>query len=309
MERLQRRLSPFLPGHGITQGTAQAGQDRGLQEEAPNRCGFPLQDLFDEVVDDVSVVPREAGDESGDVVSPLHRQAGELQRRDPALRPALQGRHIGGRQAQAHHPVEVGISLIGREAQVTRSDLDQFAPGSHPGQRERRIGAAGDHQPHVGRQVIQHEGHAGLDVRRSDDVVVVEDEDEVAGLRVELVEQGRQHGFGRQVGRLEDRQGARPDVRPDRSQGRYDARPEGDRMVVAGIERKPGRDRAIGRSGEPLGQERRLAEAGRSRDEGQLGLRPTEQALGQAWPWHQAASGLRRVELRREQLTCHATSL
>src|SRR3712207_7720360 len=50
--------------------------------------------------------PREAGDEAGDVVSPLHRERRQLEPRDPAFGPPLQGRHISRREVQPHHLVE-----------------------------------------------------------------------------------------------------------------------------------------------------------------------------------------------------------
>ena len=52
--------------------------------------GLALQDLLDQVVDDVPVVPGEAGDEAGDVVSPLHRERRQLERGDPPFGAPLQ---------------------------------------------------------------------------------------------------------------------------------------------------------------------------------------------------------------------------
>ena len=51
--------------------------------------GLPLQDLLDEVVDDVAVVAGEAGDEAGDVVPPLHREAASWSAAiQPSVRPS-----------------------------------------------------------------------------------------------------------------------------------------------------------------------------------------------------------------------------
>ena len=71
---------------------------------AADLVGLTLQDLLDEVVDDVAVVAREASDEASDVVAPLHRQAGQLQRCDPALGPVLQRRDVGVRQPERPSP-------------------------------------------------------------------------------------------------------------------------------------------------------------------------------------------------------------
>ena len=145
--------------------------------------GLTLQDLLDQVVDDVAVVPGEAGDEAGDVVSPLHRERRQLERGDPAFGAPLQRRHVPRRQLQAHHLVEVRRGLVGREAQVGGADLDQLAARSQPGQRQRRIGAAGDHQVQPRRQVVEQERHPLVDVARVDDVVVVEHQHDVARRR------------------------------------------------------------------------------------------------------------------------------
>ena len=70
--------------------------------------GLTLQDLFDQVVDDVAVVPGKAGDEAGHVVTSLDGKRRQLQRGDPAFGPPLQRGHILRRQVQTHHLVEVG---------------------------------------------------------------------------------------------------------------------------------------------------------------------------------------------------------
>ena len=84
------------------------------------------------------------------------------------------------RQIQPHHLVEVGGGLVGREAQVGGADLDELAPRPQAGQRQRRIGAGGDHQVDLWGQVLQQERHPVLDVLRVDHVVVVEHEHDVA---------------------------------------------------------------------------------------------------------------------------------
>ena len=67
-------------------------------------------------------------------------------------------------ERQAHHLVEVGGRLVGREAQVGGADLDQLAARPQPGQRQRRVGAAGDHQVQLRGQVLEQERHPVLDL-------------------------------------------------------------------------------------------------------------------------------------------------
>ena len=120
--------------------------------------GLALQDLLGEVVDDVPVIPGEARDEAGDIVSPLHRERRQLERRDPPLGAPLQRRNVPCGQSQSHDLVEVRRCLVGRETQVSGADLDELATRSQPRQRQRRVGAAGDHQMDLGGQVLQQEG-------------------------------------------------------------------------------------------------------------------------------------------------------
>ncbi len=53
--------------------------------------------------------------------------------------------------------VEVLGGLVGREAQVGGADLDQLALRAQSCQRQRGIGARGDHQVQLGRQVLQQD--------------------------------------------------------------------------------------------------------------------------------------------------------
>ena len=64
--------------------------------------GLTLQHLLDQVVDDVAVVSTEAGDEAGEVVAPLHRERGQLERGDPAFGAFFQNRYLARPEIQAH---------------------------------------------------------------------------------------------------------------------------------------------------------------------------------------------------------------
>ena len=152
--------------------------------KAPDMLGLTLQDLLDQVVDDVAVVAGEAGDEAGDVVSALHRQRRQLERGDPPFGASLQRGDVLRRQLQSHHLVEVRRGLVGREAQIGGADLDELAAARRR-QRQRRVGAAGDHQVDLRGEVLQQdEGHRLVHLDGLDDVVVVEDQhDLVASAR------------------------------------------------------------------------------------------------------------------------------
>ena len=79
--------------------------------------------------------------------------------------------------------VEVRRRLVGGEAQVGGADLDQLAARPQASQRQRRVGAGGDHQVDLRREVLQQERHPGLDVVGVDEVVVVEHQHDVVRQR------------------------------------------------------------------------------------------------------------------------------
>ena len=149
LQRRQLGLTAVLAGNGIAQRAAQPVQDGGLQQEVLDMLGLALQDLLGQEIDDVPVIPGEAVDERGDVLSPLHRERRQLQRGDPPFGAPLQRCDVGRGQRQSHHPVEVRRGLAWREAQIGGADLGELATPSQPRQRQRRIGAAGDHQVYL----------------------------------------------------------------------------------------------------------------------------------------------------------------
>ena len=272
--------------------------------------GLALQHLLGQVVDDVTIIPREAGDEAGHVVSPLHRQRRQLERGDPPLGASLQRGHVPRRQLQAHHLVEVRRGLIGREAQLGRAGLDQLATRSQSCQRQRGIGPAGDHHVQPRRQMVEQERHPVLHIERVDDVVVVEHQHDVAREGAQVVEQLGQHRFDRRrLGRMQQGQRTLADPGCHRPQRRDHIGPEGCGIVVAPIERQPRGQPLIGRRGrsrrKPLGEQRRLAEASRCGDEHQLRRGPAVQPLAQPRTRHQTTPRPRDIQLRLEQRGWH----
>jgi hypothetical protein len=255
-----------LPGDGVAQRAAQPIQDRGLQQELVDMLGLALQDLLGQVVDDVAVVPGEAGDEAGDVVSSPHRQRGQLERGDPAFGASLQRSDIPCRQRQSHHPVEVRRGLVGREAQVGGSDLDQLIARPQASQGQLRVLAGADHQVHLRREVLEQEGHAGPEFGAVDEVVVVQHQVDVVRDGAELVDHRGQDSLDRWLARLQERKRTGADAWSHRLQGRDHGGPERGGLAVALLQGQP-RHRPLRAGGQPLSQQRRLAEAGRSRDE------------------------------------------
>ena len=92
-------------------------------------CRLLVEHLVDQVVHDEPVVPGERGDERRRVVVAVQRQGSELQCSGPALGPRLQRLHVGGREPEVVDGVEVGLGLLGGEAEVAGAYLDQLTAG------------------------------------------------------------------------------------------------------------------------------------------------------------------------------------
>src|SRR5664279_6079668 len=172
VQRLQGGPSAGLTSHGIAKRAAQPVQQAGPQQEGPDLLCLTLQNLLDQVVHDVPVIAREPGDETGDVVTSLHGERGQLERSDPAFGASLQCGDVCRCEAQPNDVVEIGRHFVGSEAQVGGADLDQLAAGPQPSQWQEGVSSAADHQVDVRGKVLQEEHHAGPDIRPVDQVVV-----------------------------------------------------------------------------------------------------------------------------------------
>ena len=122
--------------------------------------------------------------------------------------------------------------------------------------------------------MVEQERHPVLHIARVDNVVVVEHQHDVTRGGAQVVEQRGKHRFDRRrPGRLQEGQRVLADSGGCRPQRGDHVGPEGRGIVVAPIEREPCSPPLIarrGRSGrEPLGEQRRLAEASRRGDEHQ----------------------------------------
>ena len=67
-------------------------------------------------------------------------------------------------RSQSGRSVEVRGGLVGGEPQVGGPDLDQLAAHPPSSQRQIGVGAGAEHDVHVGREVVQQEGHALADL-------------------------------------------------------------------------------------------------------------------------------------------------
>ena len=130
LQGLQAHAAPRLAGDGIAQRAIQPVENGGLEQEAADRFGLTLQDLFDQIVHDVPVVSSECPDEPGNILVALHGERGQLQAGNPAFGAVFQRGDIFRREVQAHHLVEKFGGFGGGKAQVGGAQFGQLAPGA-----------------------------------------------------------------------------------------------------------------------------------------------------------------------------------
>jgi hypothetical protein len=302
---LQHRLAVGPARDRLAQLRRQPIQHRRLQQEPAQLSRLPVEHLLGQVVQHVPVAAGEGRQEPIRVGVTLERQPGQLQTGDPAFGASRQRRQAGRRQLQPCGIPQQRRRLFLGEAQVGGAQLSELAAGPQPRQRERRVGAAGHHQPQRGRQVLQQEAERLVDRLGLDQVVVVQHQHDRLGRTGQLVDHhGRDRLARTGLRALQEPGGLLGNPRGDRVQRGGDVAPEPHRVVVSLVQRQPGH-RPPAASG-PVGQQGRLAEPGRGADQDQLAARPLVQTLQQPRarhepgprPWHMQLGRQQRVALR-----------
>ena len=270
----RRRLAK---AHCLAQGRRKPIQDGGLAQKLADIVRLLGQHLLGEVVDHVAVAPAKGGCKLGHVLSgsaprrqrPLDGQGRQLQSRDPALGPGLKGADDLGVEFEPEYLVEKSRSLLGCETEVLLAKLDHLVTHPQAGQRQWGI-LAGDHdQMHLWRLVREQECHRIMDPCRVDEVNIVQHQDKWLGRGGNVVDQGCHHRLDQ--GDLRGPQQAQ-DITAQGPlhllQGSDEVLHKAHRVVVAFVQGEPGDSPRT--MTDPLAEQRRLAKAGRSRDEGQF---------------------------------------
>ena len=139
-----------------------------------------------------------------------------------------------------------------------------------------------DEQVHLGWQVLDQEGKDTVNRFCINSVVVVEDKDEIVRDSGDFIDQSRQNRFdGWRLGGLERPQHSSPDVLRNRLQGSDEVGKKARGVAIPFVQRQPG-DRPPA-TGDPLADQRGLAETGWSGDEGQPAVQALVEARDQAW--------------------------
>ena len=118
---------------------------------------------------------------------------GQLQPGDPALGAAIQEGHIRVGEVKAHGLAQEPGGLAAGEAQIACTDLVDVAARTHARQRQRRVGPARDNQVEGSGLVLDQEIQCVVDGLCSDDVVVVQHQQQAAGRHRQVVDEAGQH--------------------------------------------------------------------------------------------------------------------
>ena len=91
--------------------------------------------------------------------------------------------------------IEKGSRFVAAKAQVVRVQFGQLPAGAQARQPQDRIGAGGQAQVHLWRQMVEQKGERLVNRRGLDHVVIVEDEHQAIRKARDLVEQSGQDRF------------------------------------------------------------------------------------------------------------------
>jgi hypothetical protein len=160
LQFLQPAGGPIGLQDGVTQGTGQAPQHRGPEQERRDLGRLAGEHVGGQVVRNMPVVAMKGGDELALVLSPAQGQPSQVQPGRPALGPLRQELDILGRQLQPHRGVQQGDGLFVRELQVGDPQLGQLLTGPHPGQGQRGVNPGGQHHMDPDGEVVQEEDQA-----------------------------------------------------------------------------------------------------------------------------------------------------
>jgi hypothetical protein len=242
---LQQRLAARPAGDGITQRAAEPLKHRGLQQERAYLPGLVLEHLLGQEVQDEAVAAGERGREPDGIGLPAQRQGRQLQPGRPALGAGGQGRHRRFRQGRVRDGRRLpqhGRGLVRGEAQVRGAQLGQLPPAPQPGQRQRRVAAAGQHQVQSRRPVLEQEPERGVHGLGVNQVVVVEHQQRLVrvGPGGQLIDQrGHKSLVRRWRGRAQQRPHPFGESRPAPVQCGHTVAPEPRRVVIADVQRQP----------------------------------------------------------------------
>jgi hypothetical protein len=264
LQALQHRLPAVVPGDRVAERAAQPVEDGGPEQEPPDIVGQRGEHLVAQIIRDEAMPAADHGPVHG-LRMPAEGKRNQLQSRRPPFQSGMEGTDLLVGQSEPAQAIDKLAGFGRREGEIVAPHLHELGARPVAGQRQGRIGPPGQHQVKGGRQVVEQVSDRLMDGLLVDQVVVVEDEDRLAGRAGGEVDERREDGVA--IGRRrpeEQAERALPDLRSNRLPRRQQGAEKAVRPVVLFGDREPG-DGVAAVVG-PLSQQRRLAVAGRRRN-------------------------------------------
>src|SRR5690606_13359279 len=124
-------------------------------------------------------------------------QAGQLEAGGPSLGALSEGVDVVRLEVQTHHVVHELRRLLAGEPKIAEADLDELVPAAQPGQRQGRVGARGERDAYLRRDVLDEEGEGRVHGRGVGAVIVVQGQDGAPGEPVQVVDERGEHVLSR----------------------------------------------------------------------------------------------------------------
>src|SRR5215218_340055 len=285
----------------IAQRASHRPQYRGLEQKLPNLLSESSQNFLSQETDDVAVAAAKRLDEGTLVLLVLQGEGGEVDPRGPPFGTLEQHREVIGADAKPHLLVQQAIGFLLGEGELLGAELVHLSPGTQQPQRQRRVGAARNDKVDVLGKMLHEEGHRLVGVLFGNELVVIEHQYDPMGQLGDLVYEHGERYPGEPLPRgAHSHENIGPEVLlfwHGPAQRLHYVPPQPDRIVVLLVEGDPGEGHLGFFCSTPLGQERRLAVAGRGAYDAYRAVQGVMEELEQA-----ATNQLLGTRQRRPQL-------
>src|SRR2546430_13089162 len=169
-----------------------------MQQKRLHRWRLPPQDFLHQIIQNITLTPTHLIEQIGRISVSLQGEAEQVQANQPPLR-------LGSRildnvcwKLQAHHLLEKSHDLLRRAPQLVGGYFQYLPACSQLRKWQGRIGASGQDEMQLGREMLHEIGEGAVNLRLVDQVIVVEDQDELLSTahqgideRLQDVAQGR----------------------------------------------------------------------------------------------------------------------
>src|SRR3989442_8428893 len=173
-----------------------------MQQKHLHRWWLPPQDFLHQIIQDITLTPTHLIEQTGRISVSLQGEAEQVQADQPPLRPG--GRFLDNVcwELHVHHLLEKDQDLLRRATQLVGAYFQYLPTCSQQRKWQGRIGASGQDEMQLGREMLHEIGEGAVNLGLGDQVIVVEDHEEMLrsaypGIdeRLPDVAQGRRRGL------------------------------------------------------------------------------------------------------------------